>query len=104
MKLLAGAQVRHLHQIKWQDRVPETQVLERAGTVSAEAMTTAGQVDGQRPASQIPDNIVHGLFHDLPTADQRIVICPHCKRACRSRGGLVTHTCEPRPSLPLSNH
>ena len=47
IKLLTRTQLRHLRQImkvKWQDKIPDTQVLQQAGTISVEAVITASQL------------------------------------------------------------
>ena len=44
--------------IKWQERVPDVEVLKRAGTVSAEACTTVTQLRWAGHASRIADNLL----------------------------------------------
>ena len=42
--------------IKWQERVPDVEVLKRAGTVSAEATITATQLRWAGHVSRMPDD------------------------------------------------
>ena len=52
-------QLQHLQailHIKWQERVPDVEVLKRAGTVSAEATITTTQLSWAGHVSRMPDN------------------------------------------------
>ena len=56
---LTRTQLQHLQAIlhmKWQERVPDVEVLKRAGTVSAEATITATQLRRAGHASRMPDD------------------------------------------------
>ena len=59
LRKLTRIQLRHLRQllgIKWQDRVPDVEVLKRANTVSAEAVITASQLRWAGHVTRMPDS------------------------------------------------
>ena len=59
IKKLTRIQLRHLRailHIKWQDRIPDVEVLRRAGTVSAEAHITSAQLRWAGHVSRMPDD------------------------------------------------
>ena len=59
LRQLTRSQLQHLQaimHIEWQERVPDMEVLKRAGTVSAEATITARQLRWAGHVSKMPDN------------------------------------------------
>ena len=59
LRQLTRTQLQHLQaimHIKWQERVPDVEVLKRAGTVSAEATITATQLRWAGHVSRMPDD------------------------------------------------
>ena len=68
IKKLTGMEMRHLRQllgVKWEDRVPDVEILERANTISIEALITASQLRWaghlrRMPETRLPKTIVYG--------------------------------------------
>lgn len=79
IKILTRVQLRHLRailQIRWQDRIPDVEVIQRAGSVSVEALITSSQLRWAGHVRQMSDN-------RLPKA----VFYAELKEGKRSRGG-----------------
>ena len=68
IKKLTRMEMRHLRQllgVKWEDRVPDVEILERANTISIEALITASQLRWaghlrRMPETRLPKTIVYG--------------------------------------------
>nr|VZI49993.1 unnamed protein product [Spirometra erinaceieuropaei] len=84
--------LRHILSLKWQDRIPDTDVLERTGILSIYAILRQIQLRWSGHLATVPPTTTDTTTTSPDSRDEdQDYTCPHCDRTFTSHIGLVGH-------------